>query len=193
MQIKINRYNRRIYTSPRQFMEAIADILRHTDDLKNAARSKRIDHSFAEKIMLAVTQVNGCRYCHYGHTKTALRAGVSPKEIARISAGDLGDFPEDEAIALFFGQHYAETGGNPDAEAFERLENFYGEKRSRDILVYIRMIMFGNLMGNTFDAFLSRLRGNPSLDGSLISELAILSLSVIGFFPFGIIMALRMF
>jgi len=192
MQKKTHRYNRRINTSPRRFLEAIADILSHTDDLKDTARSKRIDHSFAEKIMLAVTQVNGCRYCHYGHTKTALRAGVSPQEIARISAGDLGDFPEDEAIALFFGQHYAETGGNPDAEVFERFVNYYGEKRSRDILGYIRMIMFGNLMGNTFDAFLSRLRGNPSLDGSLISELAILSLCVIGFFPFGIIMAFRM-
>jgi len=192
MKLSINRFNRRIYSSPRQFLEAIADILRHTDDLKEAARLKRIDRTFAEKIMLAVTQVNGCRYCDYGHTITALKAGVSPEEIAMISSGDLGEFPKEEAIALFFGQHYAETGGNPDPTAYQRLTDFYGEQKSRDILAYIRMIMFGNLMGNTFDAFLSRLGGNPSLDGSLVSELVIFSLSILGFIPFGIVMAIKM-
>ena len=192
MQSKFNHYNRRIYITPKQFVAAINDILKHTDDLKAAARSKRIDHSFAEKIMLAVTQVNGCRYCDYGHTKSALQAGVPPEEIKKISTGELGDFPEDEAIALYFGQHYAETGGKPEPDAFKRLIEYYGEQKANDIMAYIRMITFGNLMGNTFDAFLSRLRGNPASGSSTLSELAILGLSVVGFIPFGLAMAFRM-
>jgi AhpD family alkylhydroperoxidase len=192
MQSKTNHNNRRIYTSLGQFMDSITDILKHTDDLKSAARSKRIDKTFAEKIMLAVTQVNGCRYCDYGHTKSALQAGVPPEEIKKISIGELGDFPEEEAIALYFGQHFAESSGNPDPLAMNRLLEFYGEQKAYDILAYIRMIMFGNLLGNTFDAFLSRLKGCPVSESSIQSELGIFGLMVVGFIPFSLVMAFRM-
>jgi len=110
---------------------------------------------------LAVTQVNDCRYCDYAHTKAALKQGVSEKEIALIGAGELSQFPEEQAIALFFGQHYAETGGHPDPHAWQRLVEYYGEDIANDILSYIRMIMVGNLLGNTFDALLFRVTGRP--------------------------------
>ena len=35
------------------------------------------------------------------------------------------------------------------------------------------MIQFGNLVGNTFDAFLSRLRGRGDAEGSLLTELIV--------------------
>lgn len=70
----------------------MADIINHAGDLKAAARSHRVDHTFTEKIMLAVTQVNGCRYCSYGHTKAALKEGIPEDEIARIAAGELINF-----------------------------------------------------------------------------------------------------
>ena len=192
MQAESKQNNRRLYTSPKQFLSAIMDILDHAPDLKRASRSKRVGHAFAEKIMLAVTQVNGCRYCSYGHTKSALQAGVPQKEIARIAAGELGEFPEDEAIALFFGQHYAESEGQPDPFALQRFMDFYGEEKANDILAYIRMIMFGNLIGNTFDAFLNRFRGRPTPGSSLLSEMTILGLMVLGFLPYGLVMAFRM-
>jgi hypothetical protein len=58
----IKTYNKRIYKSPWEFFAAIKDMLFHLGDIKAAVRSGRIDHAFAEKIMLAVTQVNDCRY-----------------------------------------------------------------------------------------------------------------------------------
>lgn len=185
-------FNRRVYRSPDEFTNAIRDVLAHTDDLKSAARGKRVDRAFAEKIMLAVTQVNGCRYCDYGHTKAALKEGVHEDEIARIAAGHLGDFPEEEAVALYFGQHYAESGGQPDPVAVQRFVDYYGEQVARDIMAYIRMIMMGNLYGNTFDAFLSRFAGRPAPDSSLLSELGIFGLTLIGFIPFSLAMAFRM-
>lgn len=34
--------------------------------------------------MLAVTQVNGCRYCSYVHARMALQAGLSEQEIRTV-------------------------------------------------------------------------------------------------------------
>jgi AhpD family alkylhydroperoxidase len=120
-------------------------------------RSGRIERAFAEKIMLAVTQANGCRYCARFHSRLALREGVPPSQIQRILAGELGEFPEGEAVALAFAQHWAETAGQPDPEVERRYHDYYGPQVSADILNWMRMINFGNLAGNTIDAILWRL------------------------------------
>lgn len=190
--MKAKGFNRRIYTSPKEMIAAIKDILAHAPDLKVASRSGEVDKAFAEKIMLAVTKVNGCRYCDYGHTRAALKEGVSEKEIARIAKGELGEFPEEEAVALMYAQHFAETAENPDPEAYRRFVEYYGEEKARYIMAYIRMIMWGNLMGNTFDAVLSRLKGSPCENSTLCSELGVLGLTVIGFIPFSAAFMLKM-
>jgi len=152
-------YNKRIYKSPREFFAAIKDMLFHLGDIKAAVRSGRIDHAFAEKIMLAVTQVNDCRYCNYAHTKAALKHGVSENEIALIKTGELSQFPEEQAVALYFGQHYAETNGHPDPQAWENVVEYYGQQKANDIISFIRMITKGNLFGNTIESFLYRVKG----------------------------------
>ncbi|MBN2388619.1 MAG: carboxymuconolactone decarboxylase family protein [Anaerolineales bacterium] len=144
------------------------------DELRQAARGGRVSKAFAEKIMLAISQVNGCRYCLYGHSRTALAAGVSPDEVRQLLAGALGSFPEQEAVALAFAQHYAECQCRPDPKTVQRLEAFYGPEKAGDIQAYLRMITFGNLYGNTFDALLSRLRGRPAPGSSLGNELGVL-------------------
>ncbi len=171
-------FNKRTFTLA-HFTRTLRDIFSHMDDLRGATRGGRIDHAFAEKIMLAVTQVNGCRWCSYGHSKAALAAGVSPAELqALLQQGDLSGFPEREAVALTFAQHYAESADQPDPAAVQRLVAYYGPLAARDILAYIRMITFGNLYGNTFDALLSRLRGVPARDRRLLDELVIVLLPV---------------
>ncbi len=171
-------FNKRTFTLP-AFVSALQDIFGHLDDLRGAASAGRIDQAFAEKIMLAVTRVNGCRWCSYGHSKAALAAGVSPAELhALLQQADLGFFPEREAVALTFAQHYAESADQPDPAAVQRLVAYYGPLVARDILAYIRMITFGNLYGNTFDALFSRLRGAPARDSRLLDELVIVLLPV---------------
>ena len=54
--------------------------------------------------MLAVTAVNGCRYCSYYHTKQALKSGITAKEINSLLAGDVANCPQDEAVAVAYGQ-----------------------------------------------------------------------------------------
>ncbi|MFN2290412.1 MAG: carboxymuconolactone decarboxylase family protein [Anaerolineae bacterium] len=149
-------FKKRYYT-PRAFWRDLRVVMAGMPGFRDTARSGRVSRAFAEKIMLAVTEVNGCRYCAYGHTRMALKEGVSPEEIEKILAAELGDFPEEEAVALAFAQHWAETAGQPDPEAERRFREYYGPTISGDILNWMRMISMGNLMGNTLDAILYRL------------------------------------
>lgn len=168
-----NTFNRRIYTFA-AFKADVYQIFDHIEQLQQAARRGRVSRAFAEKLMLVVTAVNGCRYCLYGHSRAALAAGVSEIELQRLLALDLQNFPLQEVTALTFAQHYAESGCRPDPLAWQRLITTYGEETAADILAYLRMITFGNLLGNTLDALLSRLLGRPAPGSSLRNELSVL-------------------
>jgi len=169
----VSSFSKRIYDVG-SYREAILDVLAHVDDLRAASRGGLVDRAFAERIMLAVTQVNGCRYCSYGHTRMALRAGMGEKEIRSLLAGDFADVPDAQLAAVVFAQHCAETGGNPDPDALRRVFDEYGPAGARDIMAYIRMITVGNLLGNTFDALLARIGGRPSMGSSIWQELGVL-------------------
>ena len=149
-------FKKRFYT-PRSFFRDLREMLARRSEIRDTARSGRVSRAFAEKIMMAVTAVNGCRYCAYFHTRQALAEGVPQDEIARILALELDQFPPEEAVALAFAQHWAETGGHPDPEAEGRFRETYGPQVSDDIMNWIRMITMGNLMGNSWDAFLWRI------------------------------------
>jgi len=172
-------FDKRFY-DPRSLLHGFRNIVEHFPEFRSAVRSGRISKAFAEKIMLAVSAVNGCRYCSYGHARTALTSGVSPQEVDRLLSGEVGHVPADEAPARFFAQHYAESGDRPAPDMVQKLVETYGQEKARDILAHIRMITFGNLSGNTVDALLSRLRGCPAEGSSLGSELVTLALLVLG-------------
>jgi len=134
--------------------------------------AERVARPFAEKIMLAVTAVNDCVYCSRGHTKLALISGVEQSEIDQLLAQDIGQSVDEyEATGLAFAQHYAESERNPDPAALAALEEKYGEKIARDIVLYARLISTGNLIGNTLDGFLARFKGEGRDDGNLFFEL----------------------
>jgi len=141
--------------------------------LLRALRSRRVDKAFREKLNMAVTGVLGCRYCTWLHSEMALAHGVGPDEIGNLLSGELGDFPEELCVALAFAQHYSEKGSYTLKGARDRLYEYYGHEMARDILIYIRIIYFGNLSGNTVDAFLCRLMGKRDEKGGLFSELFI--------------------
>jgi AhpD family alkylhydroperoxidase len=149
-------FEKRFYT-PRTLLHDLRDILAHMGEFRDTVRSRRVSRAFAEKIMMAVTAVNGCRYCAWFHTKLALQEGVPPEEIQQILGKEVDDFTEDEAVALAFAQHWAEMAGHPDPEAERRFRDYYGPQISADILNWMRMINTGNLLGNTWDAILWRL------------------------------------
>jgi AhpD family alkylhydroperoxidase len=136
-------------------------------------KNKLISKAFKERIFLAVTEVNGCRYCSYYHTQQALKAGISEDEIEELLSGTLGDVPSEQVPALLFAQHYAESVGHPEIEAWQRIVESYGAEAAQEILSTIRVIMVGNLYGNMMDALRSRLSGEPFPESKLRQELGI--------------------
>jgi len=170
---RMNGFRKRFYTL-RTFFGDLRDLVAHIPALISTIRNKRVSRLFAEKIMLSIASVNECSYCSYLHTKTALKGGVSEKEINKLLTQEIGAFPEDESVAIAFAQHYAETGRKPDPEAERRFRNYYGSKVSLDIVNYIRIVNFFTMTGNTACAFLSRLQGKPAQKSSLVSEFLIL-------------------
>jgi AhpD family alkylhydroperoxidase len=126
---------------------------------------------FIERVMLAVTEVNGCAACSYAHARMALREGLSPEEIVGFLSGDSGFTAEHEAYGILFAQHYAESGGYPDREAYERLVAAYGDRGARVILSAAQVMTAGNMVGIPFSALASRLRGRPYRESTLVYEL----------------------
>ncbi len=173
-ELPVPAFRKRIFNVD-SFTRAVDEIVEHRDDVRAAMLDRRIDRPFMRRIMLAVTRVNGCRYCSYWHSRQALRGELSEEEVLGLLDGDLRFVPPEQRPAILFAQHYAEASGHPEPKAWRRLVETYGAEAANDILVYIRMITVGNLLGNTFDALLNRLRGRPAPDSSLGQELGVLA------------------
>ncbi len=142
-----------------------ARMIRHFTQLRAAGEK------FTERIMLAVTEVNGCALCAYGHTRFALEAGLSADEVRELLGGSATDVPDDELPAIAFAQHYADTGGHPDPLAWRTLVDDCGQERALEILGAVRMMMWGNAAGIPWSALLSRLRGAPYPRSSVAYEI----------------------
>lgn len=150
-------FNRNIYTF-KTFRQDLKFMFGHRKMIKKTMRD--LDHAFVEKIMTVVTAVNGCRYCAWFHARQAVSSGISPEEVQQMMKLQFqADASEEELMALLYAQHFAETRRNPSPEMTEKLVAAYGAEKAEEIRIVIRMITFGNLSGNTFDAFLSRFKG----------------------------------
>jgi len=106
-----------------------------------------MNFKFKERIMLAVTEVNGCVMCSYVHTKLSLKAGLSNEDIKEILAGDLDGIPADESLAVLFAKDYAYNKETIDPEFYEKLEHTYGIRKARAILGAVEFITMTNSMG----------------------------------------------
>jgi AhpD family alkylhydroperoxidase len=145
------KFRKRSYTSAREFVNDALYLVRNVRGLSRVNSGGLISPAFRERLMLAVTAVYGCRYCSYLHARQGLRSGVSQQEAAALLAGSLEVCPPEEAVALLYAQHWAESNTNPDAEAAQRLEHTYGTEKAKAINLVLRMVRVGNLAGNLWD------------------------------------------
>lgn len=163
-------FDRKIYNLS-LFLQDSWFLLTHALKIRKMFRDEHITRAFVEKIMTVVTAVNGCTYCSWFHAKQALSSGLDEDQIRDLMLLQFeADADDNELTALLYAQHYAETNRQPDPALTDRLYATYGAATSDNILLAIRMIFFGNLMGNTFDAFLSRLKGKPAEKSNILFE-----------------------
>jgi len=152
-------FHKPIYNLPSAVRD-LGKLLAATPLLLSAVTGRRVDGAFREKIMLACTGFNVCRYCGFVHAHWALALKVDPEEIKALLRQTVDErFSEKERPALEFAQRFAATRGRPGKQAMARLQSVYERKTAREINAFLKLIFFMNLSGNTFDAFLSRLAG----------------------------------
>jgi AhpD family alkylhydroperoxidase len=165
------KFSKKIFTA-RIFFKDLGFLMSHFPQMIGAFRNKKISRAFIEKIMTVTSAVNVCTYCTWFHAKQALASGINEEEVKNmLNLQFQAGASEFELTALLYAQHYAEANRNPDAEMTKKFFDYYGEKTAKHIFVLMRMIYFGNLLGNTWDAVISRFRGNPAENSNLIFEL----------------------
>ncbi len=154
--------------------------------MRENSKTQLLDKGFVRRLQLAVTEVSGCAACSYQHAAMALQEGMSNEEISSFLSG-AGDFikPE-EAKAILFAQHFADSRGRPTRDAYDAIVVEYGEKRATLILSAVQIMIAGNTYGIPFSAFQSRRKGKPFKDSSLFYELGLLTAGIF-FLPVALI------
>src|SRR5690554_8109779 len=110
-------------------------------------KSNLVDKKLIERLQLAVTEVNGCPACSYQHNKMALRQGMSNEEISSfLSGGDEFIKPE-EAKAIVFAQHFADSKGFPKKYAYDSIVKEYSQEQTEVILSAVQIMIAGNMYG----------------------------------------------
>jgi len=120
-----------------------------------------VENQFIERLHLAVTEVNGCAACSYAHTRMALNKGMSNEEITGLLNGDDTVIKPEEAKAIMFAQHFADTRGYPDRKTYNEIVREYGAEKAEVILSAVQLMMVGNMYGIPYSAFISRIKGKP--------------------------------
>lgn len=128
------------------------DALRTIKYFKIGRKKEIISKKMTERIMLAVTAVNDCEMCSYGHTKMALNAGLSNDEIKAFLQGEFLEAPKEELKAIMFAQNYADEKTKIEQSVWNALLDEYKEEKSLAILGAIRMITMGNAYGIVFSS-----------------------------------------
>jgi len=150
-------FKRRTYRGVIELGNDLLFPLRNRAELKQAMRGDLVSFAFRERLMLAVTAVNDCRYYSYFHAKEALKADLPEAEIRHMQDGIVDQAPAEELPALLYAQHWAESNARPDPAARQKLVDTYGPEKAEAIETILRMIRTGNLLGNTADYILFRL------------------------------------
>jgi AhpD family alkylhydroperoxidase len=181
-------FDKKIFTAG-LFLGDVGFLLWNIFRIADLFRRRKITRIFFEKIMTVTTAVNGCVYCTWFHARQAVNAGITKAELKNLM--DLQfhtDAGEYELTALLYAQHFAETNRKPDSIVSKDLFDFYGEKIAKQIILVIRMINFGNLYGNTWDAVISRFKGRPAANSNIVFEILFFLVNAIIMVPVMIVM-----
>ncbi len=153
-----NKFQRRYYDSWAGFWCDLKFLFSNRGQIKAAMSSPKMNPAFRERLMLAVTEVNLCRYCRTFHVGQAKQAGIPIEEIAVYLKGTIPDeVPEEEKLAVCYAKHWAETNSQPDPDYIDQVKETYGEDGFQAISMVLRMIKMGNLLGNTWDYILFKI------------------------------------
>jgi AhpD family alkylhydroperoxidase len=152
-----NGFHKRTWAGPGDFLRGLGSVLGSPRVLAGLVAGRRVPARFRERLMLAVTGVNECRYCAFVHGGLGSASGLTGEEIRAILSGRLAEVPEDERDAILFAIRWAERGGAVDPADLADLIAKRGQAEADQIVMALRLIRIGNLTGNTMDSWMFRL------------------------------------
>lgn len=162
---------------------ALVLLIRTVRYVRKARKEELLDKHFMERIMLGVTQVNGCPLCSFAHTKMALEMGMEAQQIEELLGGELDNIPLEQLKAVLFGQHYAETTGRPSKKSWDEIVHEYGVDGAKGILGTIRIMMVGNIWGIVIGLLKSRIQFRKIDKRSSLGYELLLTFSILPFLP----------
>lgn len=148
-----------------------------------------MNFKFKERIMLSVTEVNGCTMCSFVHTKLALKAGLTQDDIQELLAGELIGVPKEESLGVLFAKDYAFNKETIDKAFYQKLVDTYNVRKARAILGVTEMITMTNSMGLAL-GFLKRTLTFKHVKGSNVLNEILVPLSTMVLFPLFLILFL---
>jgi len=157
--------------------------------LKALKKKKAMNFKLKERIMLAVTEVNGCILCSYVHTKLALNGGMSDEEIKELLAGELESVPKEEGLAVLFAKDYAFNKETVDKAFYEKLLERYGVYKAKAILSASEVITMTNSMGIALGLLKETLLFRHVRKSNILNEILI-PISTMVLFPIFLIFGL---
>ena len=148
-----------------------------------------MNFKFKERIMLSVTEVNGCTMCSFVHTKLALKAGLTQDDIQELLAGELVGVPKEESLGVLFAKDYAFNKETIDKAFYQKLVDTYNVRKARAILGVTEMITMTNSMGLAL-GLLKRTLTFKHVKGSNVLNEILVPLSTMVLFPLFLILFL---
>jgi AhpD family alkylhydroperoxidase len=132
---------------------------------------KEVDPGFREELMLAVSRLNGCRYCSWGHHEWAQISGVSNEELAQLEQLDPSGFDRRKWVAISYARALVkEDFRRVQPELRRAVQHKFSPREIRQIELIANVMDVGNRTSNTFDAMLSRFKGAPAADSRIVDE-----------------------
>ena len=153
----MDKFRKRTYQGLGEFWHDLRFILRNQKRIREIFNGKPLSPAFRERMMLAVTHVNNCRYCASFHTKAAMAEDISREEINAFLAGRFDDCPQEELTGVLYAEHWAETLGKPDKEIRDKMIGEYGQEKADDIDLVLGVIKTGNYTMNSIESLLHRI------------------------------------
>jgi hypothetical protein len=184
-------FRRRVYTDPTQMIAAFGEFWHHPERVRALLRDLDVDRRFAQKLLITVAGVHGTRADHL-RRYPALTQGLDEQQVAGLLEGNLvAQATVEEAPALFYAVEYARTLGHPEPELTAGLAERYDAPKAAALVSLVQLANMAALVGNTLDALISRILGQPALASSLGNELLVVGLFLFGIVPLGKVLVAR--
>ncbi len=177
-------FTRQTFGNYHELVRMFATHWRHPEALAQMHSNPAVSRPLTERIVDEIRVALG---------SSRLRAGQWVYRLAGVTERqrEEGVPPENPEI-LAFAREVALTRGHASSDLIHRLRVQYGARTARDLTTFVRLATLGVLMGNTLDAFISRLLGHPAHDTTLCQELGTLAVFALGVVPLVPVVFLRM-